>query len=131
MAEKVSAIRLRSFGLTVGGVFAAIGLLPILFGNRPLRAWAVVLSVLLMLAALVFPRSLSLVYQGWMAVGHVLGWINTRLILSAIFYLLFTPMGLVMRLLSKDLLHRCLEPGVGTYRVRRQPRLPSHMKRQF
>ena len=48
-----------------------------------------------MVLALVWPRSLTQVYRLWMTVGEVLGWINTRIILGVLFYLLFTPMGLL------------------------------------
>jgi hypothetical protein len=66
-----------------------------------------------------------------MAIGHVLGWINTRIILGVIYYGLFTPMGLVMRMGRKDPLRRQYDEAVDTYRVLRRPRAASHMLRQF
>jgi len=124
--------QLRSFGFMVGGIFAVIGLWPVLFRNDDPRLWALVLSSLLLIPALVMPLSLGPVYKGWMAVGNVLGWINTRVILGIIFYGLFTPIGLIRRLLgAEDLMHRKFEPEADTYRVVRHPRPSSHMKRQF
>ena len=124
--------QLRSFGLIVGGVFAAMSLWPVLFRGDDPRLWALILAGLLVIPALVLPMSLGPVYRGWMAVGNVLGWINTRVILGVIFYGLFTPIGLVRRcLLAKDSMLRKFEPEADTYRVVRQPRPPSHMKRQF
>jgi hypothetical protein len=84
-----------------------------------------------MVLALVWPHSLERVYRLWMAVGEVLGWINTRLILGVLFYGLFTPLGLLMRLRGKDPMRRALAPEAETYRVRRQPRPSSHMRHQF
>jgi len=46
------------------------------------------------------------VYAAWMSFASVLGWINTRIILAILFYLVLTPMGLAMRLLGVDLLER-------------------------
>jgi hypothetical protein len=66
-----------------------------------------------------------------MACGHILGQVNTTIILTIVFYSLFAPMGLAMRLLGKDPMHRKFEPNSDTYRVVRQGRSPSHMKRQF
>ena len=121
----------RSFGLTVGGIFAIIGLWPVLFHGQDPRLWAVVLAALLIIPALVFLKSLDLPYRGWMAVGQALGWINTRIILGIIFYGVVTPIGLVIRLLGKDPMHRRFEPESDTYRVVRKPRSTSHMERQF
>jgi hypothetical protein len=67
-----------------------------------------------------------------MAAGHVLGWINTRIILLAIFYGVFTPVGLVMRFFAgKHPMRHKLEPSADTYRIRPQPRPRSHMTRQY
>jgi hypothetical protein len=89
------------------------------------------LGVVLILAALVLPRSLGPVYRVWIALGNALNWINTRIILGAIFYGLVTPMGVAMRLLGHDPLRRRCEPSVDTYRVVRRPRPGTHMTRQF
>ena len=123
--------RLRSFGLIVGGVFALIGLWPAVFRGQAPRVWVLILAALLMILALVLPRSLRRVYQLWMAVGQALGWINTRLILGVIFYSLFTPIGLAMRMLGKDPMRRNFEPEANSYRVLRQPRPRSHLTHQF
>src|SRR5919201_5825955 len=90
--------QLRSFGLLVGGIFALLGVWPVVWRGQPLRLWSVILGGILMALALAWPRSLTQVYRLWMRVGEVLGWINTRIILSVLFYLLFTPVGVYMRL---------------------------------
>ena len=84
-----------------------------------------------MALALAWPRSLTQVYRLWMSIGEVLGWINTRLLLGGLFYLLFTPVGVWMRLRGKDPLRRTLAPEAESYRVVRQPRPSSHMTHQF
>jgi uncharacterized membrane protein HdeD (DUF308 family) len=122
---------LRQFGLLVGGVFAVIGLWPLVFRGESLRLWAMILGSLLIVLGAVAPQSLKQVHRGWMKVGHVLGTINTRIILGIIYYLLITPMGLVMRLMGKDPMHRVLTQGTDTYRVLRAPRPRHHMRNQF
>lgn len=128
----VSTKRLRSFGLLVGGTFLLIGLWPLIFRGAPVRVWAGVLSLLLILPGFVLPRSLGPIYRGWMAIGTVLGWINTRVILSIIFYAMFTPIGFFRRVvLKRDALQRTLDPEAHTYRVVREQRPSSHLQRQF
>jgi Saxitoxin biosynthesis operon protein SxtJ len=122
---------LRSFGLMVGGIFALIGVWPAVWRGQPLRLWSLLLGGILMALALAWPRSLTHVYRLWMRVGEVLGWINTRIILSVLFYLLFTPLGLFMRLRGNDPMRRMLVPEAESYRVVRQPRPSSHMRHQF
>ena len=122
---------LRSFGCMVGGIFALMGLWPAVWRGQPLRLWSLILGGLLLLLGLAWPRSLTHVYRLWMRVGEVLGWINTRLILGAIFYLLFTPLGLYMRLRGQDPMRRTLAPEAESYRVERQSRPAAHMRHQF
>ncbi len=130
MHHEVTPQQLRSFGLLVGGIFAVIGVWPLLWRGHDLRLWAMILAGLLIVPALVAPRSLRWFHRGWMALGDVLGWINTRIILGVIFYGIFTPMGIVMRW-RHDPMRRGWEPDATTYRVERQPRPHSHMQQQF
>lgn len=128
----VSVKQLRSFGLLVGGIFFIIGLWPLIFRGESFRVWAGVLAGGLLLPALVLPRSLGPIYRGWMAIGAVLGWINTRIILSLIFYVMFTPIGFFRRVvLKRDALQRTLDPDAQTYRVVRAARPRAHLQRQF
>ncbi len=122
---------LRTFGLLVGTIFGIIGVWPLLLRGEVPRWWAVTIAALLLGIGVVFPRALGPVHRLWMKVGHVLGWVNTRIILGVIFYGLFTPMGLIRRALGKDSVRRAFEQGAETYRERRTPRPPSHVKHQF
>ncbi len=131
MKKKLLPKQLRSFGFTVGGVFAVIGLWPLAVHRAEPRLWALACAALLLLPALVYPRSLGPAYKGWMAIGHVLGWINTRIILGAIFYLMLTPMGLVRRWLGKGDISRKFDPEAGSYRILKTPRPPTHMNYQY
>ncbi|MDE3220219.1 MAG: sxtJ [Nitrospirota bacterium] len=128
---EVTKRTLRQFGLMVGVVFLLIGLWPFVWRQEAVRIWAVVPGSLLAVAGLVVPSLLKQVYQGWMWVGHVMGWVNTRIILGVLFYGVVTPMGLVMKLTGRDPMRRGYEPDAQTYRVIRQPRPASHMKNMF
>ena len=122
---------LRQFGLLVGAVFTVIGLWPLVFRGEPLRLWAVGIGGLLIAFGGILPQLLAPIHKWWMWVGHILGWINTRILLGIVFYALLTPMGLVFRLMGKDTMRQAFAASSTTYRVVRSPRPHSHMKYQF
>lgn len=122
---------LRQFGFLVGSVFAVIGLWPVVFRSESPRSWAITIGSLLIALGAIAPQSLKQVHSGWMKVGHILGSINTKIILGIVYYLLITPMGLVMGWMGKDPMHRTLTQDTNTYRVVRAPRSPQHMRNLF
>src|SRR5438093_7261649 len=131
MQNEITIKQLRSFGLTVGGIFALIGLWPVVVHNENARWWSLVVAAVLILPALVYAKSLFWIHKGWMAVGHVLGWINTRIILGVVFYVIVTPIGMFRRWLGRDPMGRHLRPDLASYRINRQPRPASHLRRQY
>jgi hypothetical protein len=123
--------QLRSFGVTVGGIFALIGVWPVVFHGAGFRWWAVLLGVCLIGPGLVLPRSLHWPYRAWMTVGHVMGSINTRIILAVIFYFVVTPIGIIRRFFGKDPMGRQIRPNLDSYRITRKSRPASHLTRQY
>jgi hypothetical protein len=123
--------QLRSFGLTVGGVFAAIGVWPLLIYSSAPRWWSLIVAAFLILPSAIYPKILFWPYKGWMMLGHILGWINTRIILGAIFYVIVTPIGVFRRWLGKDPMGQHLRSDLSSYRITRQPRPGSHLTRQY
>jgi len=131
MEQAATRKELRQFGLVVGTVFTVIGLWPLVFRGEPLRVWGIGLGGSLILLGALLPQALAPIHRGWMWVGHILGWINTRILLSIVFYGLVTPIGLVFRLLGKATMRQAFAESSTTYRVVRTPRPSSHMKHQF
>ncbi|MBI4000612.1 MAG: hypothetical protein HY348_02375 [Nitrospira defluvii] len=131
MVEEINRMDLRNFGLMVGGVFLLIACWPMLRSGESLRLWALGAGLLLVAFGLLAPLVLRPVFTAWMKVGHVLGWVNTRIILGIIFFGLITPMGFVMRLFGWDSMRRAFLKDAESYRVIRSPRPRSHMTRQF
>ena len=129
--ESVTPKQLRSFGLIVGIIFALVGLWPVAADNRDLRWWALAVAATFIVAALLAPSSLASVHRAWMFIGHVLGLINTRIILALGFYGILMPIGLSMRLMGKDPMRRKKISEMKTYRVERASRPGSHMRQQF
>ena len=130
-SHKANVRQLRQFGLLVGGIFGLLGFWPLVWRHQSPRAWAVALAVALVVPALVAPRILRPAHRAWMKLADVLAWINTRILLGLVFFVVITPIGSVMRLLKHDPMRRQYEPSNDTYRVRRVPRPGTHMLRQF
>src|SRR5215467_10310536 len=131
MQNDTTSKQLRSFGLTVGIIFGIIGIWPMIFRGADARWWLIALAGCLVLPALVFPRILFWPHKAWMAVGHVMGWINTRIILGIVFYLIITPIGIIRSWLGNDPMGRKLRPDLDTYRIARRQRPASHLTRQY
>jgi saxitoxin biosynthesis operon SxtJ-like protein len=123
--------QLRSFGFIVGAIFSALGLWPLIIRGDGVRLWMLALALILVVPALMAPGLLRPVYRVWMALGHVLGWINTRVVLGLIFFGLITPMAIAFRLGGRDPMQRTFDRNASTYRVPRTLRPGSHMLRQF
>ena len=123
--------QLRSFGLTVGSIFALIAFWPFVIHNVSPRWWAVLTAGCLVVPGVVYPNGLLWIYKPWMMVGHGLGWINTRLILGVVFYIMVTPIGILRRWLGKDPMGRRLRPDLSSYRTLRKPRPASHLTKQY
>lgn len=131
MDQPAGTKELRSFGLLVGGVFSVIGAWPLLMRGEPFRLWAIGLGGVLILLGVVMPSVLAPLHKAWMWIGHILGWINTRILLTIVFFGLVTPMGILFRLMGKDTMKQAFTQNSPTYRVLRNPRPHGHMKNQF
>ena len=120
MKEAISQKQLREFGFLIGfGFPILIGwLIPSLFGHE-FRAWTLWVGVPGLILGLTAPRLLYYPYKGWMTLGHILGWINSHIILGLVFILVLQPIAYIMRLTGYDPLRR-RRKGETTYRENRQ-----------
>ncbi|MBN1592250.1 MAG: hypothetical protein JW941_03250 [Candidatus Coatesbacteria bacterium] len=64
------------------------------------------IAAVIFIIALAAPRPLIPAFRIWMIIAHAIGWCMTRLLLTSMFYLVFTPIGIIMRLVGRDPLHR-------------------------
>jgi len=104
----------RKFGITIGTVLVLLGIiLSIKAGNNLL--FLSLSGLVLMLVSLMFSKLLRPLYIIWMSIAAVLGFIMSRIILSLIFYLVFSPVGIILRIFRKDLLDRKIEPDKESY----------------
>jgi hypothetical protein len=128
----LSPAELRRFGIVTALIVVVLFglLLPWIFDHRfPIWPWIV--AAVLSSAGLLMPGALGPVYRGWMIFGHLLGWVNTRLLLGLVFYAILLPIGLVMRAFGHDPLMSKLEPDATSYRVRSSEETREHFERPF
>ena len=94
----------RSFGIVFFIVFLLIALYPILKGND-LRIWSLVISFIFLALSLINSKILTPLNRLWFKFGLLLGRFISPLIMGIIFFVVVTPIGIIMRLLKKDLLN--------------------------
>ncbi len=123
---------LRHFALTTSAILVVLfgGLLPWVLGFAwPLWPWPI--AAVLSVWGLLWPAGLKPVYQLWMRFGLIMGVISSHIVLGVMFFVLFMPMGIIMRLLGKDPLQKTLDTQADSYRKLRQPYNPKSMERPF
>lgn len=119
----------RSFGLVFVGVFALVGLFPVFFGNDP-RLWALGVALALLVISYTVPKLLSPLNYVWYKFGMLLGMIVAPLTMLMIYFVVFLPIGLLLRLFGKDLLSLKPDPSAKTYwQQRTEP--PQSFTQQF
>jgi len=71
------------------------------------------------------------IYLGWIYLTFPIGFVLSHVILGAVFYLVFTPLGLIMRLFGHDPLRRRFDPVAGSYWVAHDPHRPGRYFYQY
>ena len=119
----------RSFGLVFFVVFLAISLWP-LKSQGDLRLWALILSLIFLVLGVLNSKFLTPLNKLWYKFGILLGTIVSPIVMGVVFFIVVTPIGLVMRFLGKDLLGINKNKFVSTYWVNREKQNTT-MKKQF
>jgi hypothetical protein len=128
---KTDRATLRKFGLIVASGFVLISLI-IFIKHRHSVVPTAVIALSFMLMATFTPALLKHLHIVWMKLADILSWVNTRLLLGIIFYLVFSPVGLCLRLFKIDLLERNPKGLNGSYwkpKVKERT-LPADYRRQ-
>ncbi len=119
-SEDVRGSSDRSFGIVFAVVFGVIGLLPLAFGGGA-RLWSLGVGAAFLLVALAMPSILAPLNRLWLRFGLLLHRIVSPLVLGIMFFLVITPMGLVMRAFGKDLLRLRFDKAAPSYWIARTP----------
>ena len=119
----------RSFGFLFFVVFFVISLWP-LKSQGDLRIWTLVLSLLFLILGALNSKLLTPFNKLWFKFGILLGSIVSPIVMGAVFFIVVTPVGLIMRFLGKDLLRINKNKTMSTYWINRDKQKNS-MKKQF
>ena len=118
----------RSFGLVFFVVFFIIGLYPI-FYSEDVRVWSLIISFIFLILGFVNSKILTPFNNLWFKFGIILGKFISPLVMGIIFFLVVTPIGLLMRIIGKDVLNLNFNKNKSYWIERKGPN--SKMKNQF
>ena len=118
----------KSFGIVFFIVFLIIAIYPILSDGN-LRLWSLVISLVFLILGLINSRFLTPLNKLWFKFGIFLGKIISPVIMGIIFFLVVTPIGLLMRLLKKDVLNLSFNENKSYWIEKNDQK--SKMKNQF
>ena len=118
----------RSFGIVFFIVFFLISIYP-LINNESIRIWSLVVSLIFLVLGIINSNLLSPLNKLWFKFGIFLGKIISPIIMGIIFFLVVTPIGLIMRLIGKDVLNLKYSDCKSYWIEKTDPK--SKMKNQF
>ncbi len=123
---------LRKFGFLFAGMLILLFevVLPWL-KSHPVPWWPLVIAVPVAVLALIAPAALRPLHTAWLKFGAVMGFINTRIIMTVLFFVVLTPIGWLLRLCGKDPLSRRFDKSVQSYRIQSQSQTKEQLERPY
>ena len=118
----------KSFGILFFIVLFLIAIWPII-DSGSIRIWSIVLSLVFLILGILNSKVLSPLKSAWIKLGEVLGKIIAPIVMGFIYFLIITPIGLLMRLIGKDLLGIKYSKN-NSYWIKRSKNINT-MRRQF
>ena len=118
----------KSFGIVFFIVFLLIGVYPLLKGSD-LRIWSLIISFIFLVLGLINSKILTPLNRLWFKFGLLLGKFISPIIMGIIFFIVVTPIGIIMRLFNKDLLNLKFNKKETYWIDKKGPK--SKMKNQF
>jgi hypothetical protein len=118
----------RSFGIVFFIVFLIVGIYPML-NEEDVRLWSLIISVIFLMLGILNSEVLTPLNKIWFRFGIFLGKIFSPLIMALIFFLVVTPIGLIMRFIGKDVLNLKFNNDKSYWVEKKGPK--SKMKNQF
>ena len=119
----------KSFGILFFVVFLGLGLWPLTNDNN-LNIYLIIISIIFLILGLLKSKLLSPLNSFWIKFGELLGKIIAPMVMAIIYFLILTPISLIVRLFGKDLLGLKFSKQLKTYWIKRKKDLGS-MDKQF
>ena len=125
---------LRKFAGVISSALIFISLLVFFWGSVPERAyWLAGTAMILLLLGLPFPQLIRPLHSFWMGLALFIGYFMSRLLLSLLFFIVISPISLIMRLFGKDILKQKINKNKDSYWIKRniKERSAEDYERQF
>ena len=129
LKSKIKISSNRNFGLVFFFIFLVVSIWPITHNESP-RIWSAIISLAFLILVLTRSILLTPLNRLWTKFGIILGSIIAPIVMGVVFFLVITPIGLVMKIIGKDLLSIKYDKKKETYWVKRD-KPTSTMKQQF
>ena len=95
---------LKNFGVTIGSILMIIALF-LFFKEKDAFIYFFLIGLIFIGLGIIIPAALKPIYKFWMTLSTIIGWVMTRVILSILFYLIISTIGIFARLVGKDFLN--------------------------
>ncbi len=118
----------KSFGILFFTVFLLIAIWPVL-ESESIRVWSLAISIIFLVLGIINSKILSPLKKGWIKLGEILGKVVAPVVMGFIYFVVITPIGVLMRLFGKDLLNIKFNKNK-SYWIKRDKNINT-MKRQF
>mgnify|MGYP005999587317 FL=1 len=119
----------RSFGLLFFIVFIAVGLWPVTKGEAA-NIYLILTSLFFLIFGLINSKILSPFNKTWIKLGEILGLIIAPIIMALVYFIILTPISLIVRMFGKDLLGLKFLKNQDTYWTKKKKKIGT-MKKQF
>lgn len=127
--KKMNKNDLKNFGLIWTTIFLVVSFY-YFFAKESTNFYSIFLFFLFLIISFLRANLLSNFYNLWIKFWNIMGWINTKIIMFILFFFLFTPIWLILKLFWKDLLNKKIDKKTKTYWIKRTEKINS-MKYQF
>tara|TARA_Y100000992_G_C21120967_1_gene421851 strand:+ start:92 stop:472 length:381 start_codon:yes stop_codon:yes gene_type:complete len=119
----------KSFGILFFIVFLIIGFWPKISGEE-IRLWSIIISLIFLILGLINSKILIPLNKYWIKLGELLGKIIAPIVMMIIYFVIVTPIALLLKIFKKDILKLKLDKKVYSYWIQKEKDL-GPMKNQF
>jgi len=119
----------KSFGIVFFVIFLVVSLWP-LINEGEIRIWSIVISIIFLFLGLINSKILTPLNTLWFRFGILLGNIFSPIVMGIIYFGVITPIGILMKLIGKDILNLKQNKKSSTYWIKKE-KVISNMKNQF
>ena len=129
MNLKIKYSQELSFALLLSVILLLISLYPLVYSGK-IILWLSYIALIIFLLGFLYPKIFSFPFKLWIKFGYFLGSIVSPVIMAIIFFLIFTPMGMILKLFGVDLLLENRKNNSDSFWIKRS-KPPEPMDKQF